>query len=205
MSSRLLTLSAPYRFIAALALAGYGLSACDRPAPEPVQEGSASSSDNRGNSAPPASGAQSSVTIDRSEAGALMPMLELTDPAGNRLNTGALQGTPVLLNLWATWCAPCVKEMPLLDEVAADYGDQLRVVTVSQDLQGAARVVPFFEARDFQHLEAWLDESTRLSQAISPKLPTTVLYDASGQEVWRVVGDFDWSSAEARGAIDEAF
>lgn len=132
-----------------------------------------------------------------------MPAVNLIDPSGQELNMGALQGRPVLLNLWATWCAPCIVEMPLLDELAGDYEEVLQVLTVSQDLQGAARVEPFFAERDFAHLEPWMDTELELSAALSDVLPTTVLYDAAGQEVWRVVGDYDWSSEEARAAIDE--
>ena len=55
-----------------------------------------------------------------------MPALNVSDPSGRSLNLGALQGTPVLVNLWATWCAPCVKEMPLLDTLAADLSGGLR-------------------------------------------------------------------------------
>ncbi|WP_440115093.1 TlpA family protein disulfide reductase [Tsuneonella sp. SYSU-LHT278] len=144
--------------------------------------------------------------IDRSRAGDLMPAVALSDPDGKALNTGALSGTPVLLNLWATWCAPCVKEMPMLDTIAGDYGDRLRVIVASQDLGGADKVVPFFEQAQFAHLEPWLDSENALMTAIAPEgvLPTTVLYSASGEEVARVVGAFDWESPEARALIDEA-
>ncbi len=144
--------------------------------------------------------------IDRSHAGDLLPAAMLSDPDGKPLNTAALSGKPVLLNLWATWCAPCVEEMPLLDGVAGDYGDRLRVVTASQDLEGASKVVPFFDKAKFAHLEPWLDRENRLSEALGGEgvLPTTVLYSASGEEIARVVGGFDWQGVEAKALIDEA-
>jgi thiol-disulfide isomerase/thioredoxin len=144
--------------------------------------------------------------IDRSRAGDLMPAVALADPQGKALNTGALSGKPVLLNLWATWCAPCVEEMPTLDGLAGAYEGKLRVLTASQDLQGAEKVVPFFEKAKFAHLEPWLDRENALSSALGGEgvLPTTVLYDASGQEVARVVGGFDWESPEAKALVDEA-
>ena len=143
--------------------------------------------------------------IDRSQAGALMPAIAVRDPRGKELNLGALQGRPVLLNLWATWCAPCVVEMPMLDELAQELDGAVRVVTVSQDLGGADRVVPFFARARFSRLEPWLDPDGALAYSVeSEVLPTTILYDASGQEVWRVVGEYDWSSAAAREAIAEA-
>lgn len=143
-------------------------------------------------------------TIDRSFAGELMPAVNVTDPAGRQLNLGALQGKPVLVNLWATWCAPCVTEMPLLDELAGELAGKVRVVTISQDLTGAAAVQPFFAKEKFAHLEPWLDPETALAEKLGGGvLPVTVLYDASGREVWRVVGGYDWASPAARGAIDE--
>lgn len=134
-----------------------------------------------------------------------MPAIALSDPAGRQVNTGALQGGPVLLNLWATWCAPCVVEMPMLDELAGEYEGALRVMTVSQDMQGADKVEQFFAANKFENLQPWLDPENALGFGIGGGvLPTTVLYDSAGQEVWRVIGEYDWSGEEAREAINEA-
>ncbi|MCF8882351.1 TlpA family protein disulfide reductase [Erythrobacter sp. SN021] len=170
---------------------GLAVAGCDRGASDATQESTASS-------AP-------TGRIDASEAGTLMPAANVTDTDGRVLNLGALQGMPVLVNLWATWCAPCVKEMPLLDELASEYEGRLRVLTVSQDMQGADKVEPFFAQGDFAMLEPWMDPQNELGFAIGGgMMPTTVLYDSLGREVWRVQGDYDWSSEEARAAIDAA-
>ena len=143
--------------------------------------------------------------IDDTYAGELMPVANLTSPEGDVLNLAALQGRPVLVNLWATWCAPCVKEMPLLDALAQEYDGQLQVVTISQDMGDPAKVAAFFEDNALENLPQWIDPQLALGEAMgAATLPTTVLYNASGQEVWRVTGDFDWSSEEARAAIDGA-
>lgn len=134
-----------------------------------------------------------------------MPAMTVTDPAGRTLDLAALRGTPVLLNLWATWCAPCVKEIPLLDALASEYDGRLRVLTVSQDMQGAAVVEPFFAIGGYAMLEPWMDPDNELGFTLGGGvMPTTVLYDAAGEEVWRVQGDYDWSGEEARAAIDAA-
>lgn len=123
-----------------------------------------------------------------------MPDFALTDPAGKRLTSADLKGTPVLINLWATWCGPCVLEMPMLDALAAEQAGKLRVITVSQDLQGADKVAPFFAARKFRRLEPWLDPDNALSEHYATGvLPTSVLYDAHGREVWRMIGAHDWA------------
>lgn len=146
-------------------------------------------------------------TIDRSHAGAALPAVTVRDPKGVTLDLAALSGTPVLLNLWATWCAPCVTEMPLLDTLAGENEGKLRVVTVSQDLKGAEEVEPFFAEKKFAHLEPWLDPETELSFAFADSggvLPTTVLYGANGKELWRVVGGYDWASPEAKALVAKA-
>ena len=78
------------------------------------------------------------------------------------------------------------------------------MVTISQDMGDPAEVATFFEENGLANLPQWIDPQLSLGEAIgAATLPTTVLYDSTGQEVWRVTGDFDWASEEARAAIDE--
>jgi thiol-disulfide isomerase/thioredoxin len=134
--------------------------------------------------------------IDRSHKGEPLPALTLSDPAGKTLKLAEATGKPLLINLWATWCAPCVKEMPQLDAIAAK-GD-MRVLTISQDTGGADKVAAFFAERKLANLEPWLDpKNDVMFHYDASNLPTSVLYDAQGREVWRYVGGNDWTSAEA--------
>ena len=171
----------------ALVLAG-----CDRESAETAQ--------------PEGSGETLAGKVERGFAGQAMPAVELTDPAGATLKLASLQGKPVLVNLWATWCVPCVTEMPLLDELAGELGDSVAVLTVSEDMEGAAKVVPFFAERQFAHLPQWMDTENKLAVAYGggSGLPLTVLYDAEGKELWRIAGGYDWAGAEARELIAEA-
>jgi thiol-disulfide isomerase/thioredoxin len=146
-----------------------------------------------------AAGEQLDGKVDRSFAGEAMPAVELSDPAGGKLATADLKGKPVLVNLWATWCVPCVAEMPLLDALAGELGEGVRVVTVSQDMNGAAVVAPFFAEKRFANLPQWLDPEMKLPPALkAPGLPLSVLYDAEGKEVW--AGDGRLRLVERRGA-----
>lgn len=167
------------------------LAGCDRASDEPTQ---------------PAQGeAGASGTIDTSRAGTLLPEVTVRDAAGAALDIGIIEG-PVLLNLWATWCAPCVTEMPQLERLADRLEGEVRVITVSQDLRGGEVVAPFFAERSFQRLEPWLDPETALSAQFgdSGQLPLTILFDASGREVWRVAGAYEWDSPQAEAAIRRA-
>ena len=131
--------------------------------------------------------------------------ITLRDPAGNTLDLAAIE-RPVLVNLWATWCAPCVVEMPQLDALAEELGGEVRVLTVSQDVRGAERVEPFFAERRFSHLEPWLDPDAALTVRLSDdgQLPLTVLFDGEGREVLRVEGAYPWDSEEAAALVREA-
>jgi len=140
--------------------------------------------------------------IDRSHKGEAAPDASFLDPAGKPVTLAAFRGQPVLVNLWATWCGPCVKEMPTLDTLAGS--GVVRVVAVSQDLGGAASVSPFFKAHGFTTLKPYLDPKLGLSTALGANLPTTILYDAQGREVWRETGGYDWSGAAAKRLIAEA-
>lgn len=91
------------------------------------------------------------------------------------------------MNLWATWCAPCVREMPTLDALAAREKASLHVLTVSQDME-PGKVQPFLTERKLANLVAYRDPELQFSTGMGVSLPTTILYDASGKELWRVTG-----------------
>jgi len=144
--------------------------------------------------------------IVRGQAGTELPEMTFQDPRGQSLAFADLKGTPVLLNLWATWCAPCRVEMPLLDELAGVMGDELKVLTISQDIRGAELVAPFFAESNFENLEPWLDPEADLAAQFAQGglMPTTILFDAEGKEVFRVAGDYEWNSEDAIAEIREA-
>ena len=143
--------------------------------------------------------------VSRQHAGEALPAFTATDPAGKTLDLASLKGQPVMLNLWATWCAPCKAEMPVLDTIAGENAGKLRLVTVSQDMKGAELVVPYFKQAGFKHLEPWLDTKSDLSFKMgAADLPTTILYNAAGKEVARITGAYDWEGAEAKALIAEA-
>lgn len=141
--------------------------------------------------------------LDRSHKGEAAPTALFDDPNGTKTSLASFAGKPFVLNLWATWCGPCKVEMPALDKIAAE--GKLPVVTVSQDLDGATAVAPYFAAAKFTALKAYLDPKLGLSAALgNPSLPTTILYDAQGREVWRMTGGMEWTSPTARDLLAEA-
>jgi thiol-disulfide isomerase/thioredoxin len=171
----------------ALSLAGCG---------EAARESNVASPDQPGWSGPQQ--AQPTGRLDRSNAGKAAPATAFEDPEGAPASLADFRGRPVLLNLWATWCAPCIAEMPTLDRLAAREADRFHVLTVSQDLDGRNKVEAFFAKQGYRNLETWLDPQMALMTELpADTLPTTILYDAQGREVWRVVGMEDWESGRA--------
>ena len=142
--------------------------------------------------------------MDRSHAGKPASAATFTGPDDAATTLGDFAGRPVLLNLWATWCAPCIKEMPSLDRLAAEQAGQMAVVAVAQDIQGAAVVDPWFQTAGLNRLQPYIDPDNRLLADYNSPLPVTILFDTQGREVWRVIGALDWQGAEARALLKEA-
>lgn len=169
---------------------------CDRQSPAGTQPDKAASARPPAPPPPAPAGAPAGEagSLDESHKGAAMPAFTFRDGAGHTLRSADLAGKPALINLWATWCGPCVQEMPQLDALASQRPG-LAVITVAQDMQ-ADKVAAFFAERRFARLQPWLDPDLTLSDHYGAGvLPTTVLYDAAGREVWRMVGAHDWAGA----------
>jgi thiol-disulfide isomerase/thioredoxin len=179
---------------------GLLLAGCDRQGQPPAQP----QAGGKQAAAPTSGKGVEAGTVDRSKAGSAIPDKAVTRPDGRTLALPSLAGKPLLINLWATWCAPCVAELPTLDRLAADKGDALRVLTISQDMQ-TDKVADFLARKGGTRLEPWLDEKSDLAFAYGAQtLPTTIYYGADGREVWRMVGGFDWAGPEAARLLAEA-
>ena len=119
---------------------------------------------------------------------------------GSSVSLTDFRGQVILLNLWATWCAPCLNEMPTLDRLKAELGsDEFDVIAVSVDKAGVEKSKLFLERTGAQHLELFVDATMSLNFAWSAySLPTTILIGRDGEEIGRSVGDKDWDSPEVK-------
>ncbi len=153
----------------------------------------------------PAADVESGKGVDRSHKGKVAPATVFNDPDGGEMSLASFNGRPVLVNLWATWCAPCVKELPTLGALEAERKGKLAVIAVSQDMTAQGSVAAFLAGKKIGRFAAYHDPEMALSTALGVQvMPTTILYDASGREMWRYVGDMDWTSAEAGKLVAEA-
>jgi len=125
------------------------------------------------------------------------PQAGFTDADGKPANLADFKGKPVVVNLWATWCQPCLKEMPSLDRLQKNLAGRLIVAAVSEDRGGATRVGPFVDAMGLKKLTIYLDPKGDLGHAFAVRgLPTSILIDAQGRVVGRVEGAAEWDSAK---------
>jgi thiol-disulfide isomerase/thioredoxin len=132
------------------------------------------------------------------------PQVAIGGPDGAPTSLAAFRGKAVLLNFWATWCAPCIEELPSLDALQAEFGgDKFQVVAVNMDAAGREVAAQFLAERKLWHLALYTDPNLLMDPALAgPGIPASVLYDAQGLEIARIFGATDWSSSEARALIE---
>jgi thiol-disulfide isomerase/thioredoxin len=140
-----------------------------------------------------------------SPAPAAVPAVTFKDADGKDLNLEAWRGKVVLLNLWATWCVPCRKEMPALDKLKADLGGKdFDVVALSTDRGGIEKPRKFWTDTGVKSLVLYLDSNDAQHGLSVIGLPTTLLIDRQGREIGRLVGPAEWASPEAKALLQAA-
>ncbi len=119
-------------------------------------------------------------------------------PSGKLITLADYKGKGLILNFWATWCAPCVREMPQLNRLSALVRDnRIDVLTVSEDINGLQSVPKFYKSYNLYDLPVLVDKKGKLMRSFAAKgLPLTVLINQHGQEVGRVLGSAEWDKLE---------
>jgi thiol-disulfide isomerase/thioredoxin len=174
------------------------LAACHKPASTEQNEINNAQSTETG----PAKG------VDRSHKGQPFPnvkFLQDDEDGTGQMGINSLLGEPTLMNFWASWCAPCIKELPTLNALNASHRFPGPIIPLNQDSGTQDSVRAFMTKHGVQDLGDYQDPKMAVSGALGVEvLPTTILFDANGREIWRYVGDFDWTSPEAAKLLAEA-
>ena len=125
------------------------------------------------------------------------PPIAFTDEAGEERSLADYRGTPVAVHFWATWCFPCRAEMPTMDALQREFGDELIVLPLSLDRDGAELVRNYYDDHNLTTLPVFIDEKMAAGRALRVHgIPATVFVNGEGAEVARVLGDRDWSDPD---------
>jgi len=132
-----------------------------------------------------------------------LPEIKFQDAEGRERTLADWRGKVVLLNLWATWCLPCRKEMPALDRLQSTLGsEQFQVVAISVDRTGLPGAKKFLEETKTPNLALYADPTARLTSSLrAAGLPATLLIDKEGREIGRLLGPAEWDGAAAKRLI----
>jgi thiol-disulfide isomerase/thioredoxin len=143
-------------------------------------------------------GASTRTVVGWASAPQPLPEIRFQEDDGKPYRLSDFRGKVVLLNIWATWCAPCRKEMPALDRLQQKLGGpDLQVIALSIDNGGAAAVRRFYEEIGIRALAIYVDPTTEATGKLRTLgIPTTLLLDREGRERWRKTGPAEWDSPE---------
>lgn len=151
---------------------------------------------------PPTDGAMSGFVLLKERTPA--PETSFTNESGNAVQMSDFRGKVVLVNFWATWCAPCIHEMPSLDRLQADLGgDDFVVVAINQDIKGRKKAEPMLRDKlDLHNLDLFLDPKLKLGRAFNIQgMPATFAIDRQGRIVGAYTGPAEWDSDDAKSLV----
>ena len=139
------------------------------------------------------------LQLELHDAPRTIPTFTFSDRDTNPVELVSFVNRVVLLNLWATWCAPCIQELPALDRLQQALGSKdFVVLALSLDRGGLTEVEPFWTRMGLTHLDIYLDPTMSEGQTLSTRgLPTTLLINRNGLEMARIEGPAEWDSEEA--------
>ena len=126
------------------------------------------------------------------------------DANGRVVNFSDFNGKVILVNLWATWCAPCIREMPDLNELQKSFeNDDFEVILISQNSDGIESSLAFLKNNNISHLTTYIDTNRGVARTFKANaLPTSILINAKGYEVGRLIGPAEWNSDSAQRLIN---
>ncbi|HEX4617943.1 MAG TPA: TlpA disulfide reductase family protein [Stellaceae bacterium] len=131
------------------------------------------------------------------------PTISLTDSDGHTLELSDLRGKLVVVNLWATWCEPCLREMPSLERLQSRLGERIAVLAVSEDRGGNKSVEPFIAKLGLKSVKIYIDPKSEVGHAFGARgLPTSFLIDREGKVLGRVEGAAEWDSPKILGVLE---
>ena len=131
------------------------------------------------------------------------PAISLADTTGQSVELSELHGKLVIVNLWATWCGPCLREMPSLERLQSRLGERIAVLAVSEDRGGNKTVEPFIAKLGLKSVKIYIDPKSEVGHAFGVRgLPTSFLIDREGKVLGRVEGAAEWDSPKMLSVLE---
>ena len=131
------------------------------------------------------------------------PAISLSDITSQSVELSELHGKLVIVNLWATWCEPCLREMPSLERLQSRLGERIAVLAVSEDRGGNKTVEPFIDKLGLKSVKVYIDPKSEVGRAFGARgLPTSFLIDREGKVLGRVEGAAEWDSQKILGVLE---
>jgi thiol-disulfide isomerase/thioredoxin len=131
------------------------------------------------------------------------PAVSLSDTTGHSVELSEFRGKLVIVNLWATWCGPCLREMPSLERLQSRLGERIAVLAVSEDRGGNKTVEPFIAKLGLKSVKIYIDPKSEVGHAFGAQgLPTSLLIDREGKVLGRVEGAAEWDSPKMLGVLE---
>lgn len=191
--------------VAVIAVAAilYGMAADEGEAGAPLSVAAGSASGADSNTVRPVP--DWTAGLERLQPAEAATTVAFTDGEGQPLTLADFKGEGVVVNLWATWCSPCVREMPSLDRLQAAVAEEgIRVVAVSSDREGMAKVAPFLAEHGLGRLKPYLDPKGEFTRSLAGRgLPRTYILNRAGKIVARYIGPAEWDEPELVAIVRE--
>ena len=151
------------------------------------------------------SGSANALVLSVFDEPRTLPEIRFHNDQGHDLTLANFRGRVLLLNVWATWCVPCRKEMPTLDRLESRLGGKdFQVIGLSIDRKGVESVKDFYREVGVEKLAIFLDPSGRGTRDLAiPGVPTTLRIDREGREVARKLGEAEWDSPELVSLVEK--
>ncbi len=131
--------------------------------------------------------------------------MRFLDESGKSVSLADFKGKAVLVNFWATWCAPCRRELPVLAKLEAQYPGKLKILAVSVDVKGFETMNAFFAKFTTEHPDTYWDKNMAAFRMLHLQgLPITLVVDAKGEALGLVKGEIDWLGEAGRRVVEEA-
>lgn len=127
----------------------------------------------------------------------------MLNEAGEKFNTESLRGKVVFINFWATWCPPCIKEMPSIEQLKKSYDGNDDIVFLLVDVDGKMEKSKAFMQKNNFDLQVSIPDSNIPSTLLGNAIPTTIILDKNGQIAGKLEGAYDYSNPEMKKALDE--